>query len=26
LKIFGSYPRFPLESLRDAIDPVQPID
>ena len=21
LKIFGSYPRFPLESLRDAIDP-----
>ena len=26
LKIFGSYPRFPLESVRDAIDPVQPID
>jgi hypothetical protein len=26
LKIFGSYPRFPVESLRDAIDPVQPID
>jgi prephenate dehydratase len=26
LKIFGSYPRFPLESLRDAIDPGQPID
>jgi prephenate dehydratase len=26
LKIFGSYPRFPLESLRDAIDPLQPID
>jgi prephenate dehydratase len=26
LKIFGSYPRFPLESLRDAIDPMQPID
>jgi prephenate dehydratase len=26
LKIFGSYPRFPLESLRDAIDPVQAID
>src|ERR687889_320800 len=26
LQIFGSYPRFPLESLRDAIDPVQPID
>jgi len=26
LKIFGSYPRFPLESLRDAIDPVQPVD
>jgi prephenate dehydratase len=26
LKIFGSYPRFPLESLRDAIDPMQPVD
>jgi prephenate dehydratase len=26
LQIFGSYPRFPLESLRDAIDPVQSID
>jgi hypothetical protein len=26
LKIFGSYPRFPLESLRDTIDPGQPID
>ena len=26
LKIFGSYPRFPLDSVRDAIDPVQPID
>ena len=26
LKIFGSYPRFPVESLGDAIDPVQPID
>jgi prephenate dehydratase len=26
LKIFGSYPRFPLESVRDPIDPVQPID
>jgi prephenate dehydratase len=26
LKIFGSYPRFPLESLREAIDTVQPID
>ncbi len=26
LKIFGSYPRFPLESLRDAIDPGPSID
>src|SRR5215211_6285395 len=26
LKIFGSYPRFPLESLREAIDPAQPVD
>jgi prephenate dehydratase len=26
LKIFGSYSRFPLESLRDAIDPMQPVD
>ena len=26
VKIFGSYPRFPLESLRASIDTVQPID
>lgn len=26
LKIFGSYPRFPLESLRAAIDSGQPLD
>jgi prephenate dehydratase len=26
LKIYGSYPRFPLESLRATIDTVQPID
>jgi prephenate dehydratase len=26
LKIFGSYPRFPLESLRATIDTVPPID
>jgi prephenate dehydratase len=26
LKIFGSYPRFPLESLRASVEPVQPID
>jgi prephenate dehydratase len=26
LKIFGSYPRFPLESLHDTIDPMQPVD
>lgn len=25
-KIFGSYPRFPLERLRDTIETVQPID
>ena len=26
LKIFGSYPRFPLDSLRASIEPIQPID
>jgi prephenate dehydratase len=26
VKIFGSYPRFPLESLRASIETVQPID
>jgi prephenate dehydratase len=26
MKIFGSYPRFPLESLRASIDTVHPID
>jgi prephenate dehydratase len=26
LKVFGSYPRFPLESLRAAIDSGQPLD
>lgn len=26
LKVFGSYPRFPLESLRESFDTVQPID
>lgn len=26
VKIFGSYPRFPLESLRASLDAVQPID
>ena len=26
LKIFGSYPRFPLDSLRESIDPVSPVD
>lgn len=26
VKIFGSYPRFPMESLRESIEVVQPID
>jgi prephenate dehydratase len=26
VKIFGSYPRFPLESLRETFDPTPPID
>ncbi len=26
VKIFGSYPRFPLETLRESVETVQPID